>query len=226
MEFVDDYRLLISLDRTCDRPSCLALVDTEKVVGGAPTRKTFHLFPNFDLLGRPFLLLEQGVHKPSPAETLAPFYQDPIQRIAALFVNHSFGFPAFRVGMLLELAEGHEGSEVGWDEWKGLVVNPSIGLYRVDVLDAWVSGCRLFYISATPSSPDAEMRVFDFSIHGRRKHLIEHVNTNLGGVRTLLPTDARAQVPRSALHDVHSGHDSIVLTYVSVAFIVLVSEGD
>ena len=90
--FIND-QLSVSLDRRLDRPSCLVLVDAEKVVGRAPKRKTSHLFPNFDLLGRPFLLLKQGVHKLSPAETLAPFYQDPTQRIAALFVNHSFGFP-------------------------------------------------------------------------------------------------------------------------------------
>jgi hypothetical protein len=98
------------------------VVDTEKVMGGASMRTTFHLSPHLHELEHPILLLEGGVHKPSPAETLAPFYQDPAQRIGALLLSFSLGGLVFQVGGLLELLESHEGSEIGWDEWKDHVV--------------------------------------------------------------------------------------------------------
>lgn len=200
---------MVILDWTVERPPYLELVDTEKVVGGAPIRKSFHLSLNSGPLAYPFLLLEQGMYKPSPAETLAPFYQDPTQRIAALCLPDYF---AFRVEALLELAESYEGSEVSWNEWKGLVVTPYIGLDRLDICDPWVSGCRLFCIT----SPDSEMRVFDFSIQGRAEYLSERADVGLGEVRGLLPTDARARIPQSGFLDTHNGHDSIVFTSVSI----------
>ncbi|KAF9793386.1 hypothetical protein BJ322DRAFT_124956 [Thelephora terrestris] len=174
---------------------------------------TFHLFPNYDPVDSPGLLLEAGMHKPSTAETLAPFYQDPIQRIAALYLPTPYRFLVFRVGALLELVESREGSEIGWDEWKGIVVAPSVDPGRTMVRGAWVSGCRLFAVITAASSPDAEIRSFDFSIQGRAKYSSARVNTDLGGVRCLSPTDARARIPRSDWFYTQSGHDSVVLSY-------------
>ena len=178
---------------------------------------TFHLFPNYNPREFPRLLLEEGMHRPSAAESLAPFYQDPTQQIAALYLTRPYRLLVFRVGALLELVESREGSEIGWDEWKGIVVAPSVDPGRPVVRGVWVSGCRLFAVSTAASSPDAEIRVFDFSIQGRAKYSSARVNTDLGGVRCLSPTDARARIPRSDWFYTQSGHDSVVLSYVSFA---------
>lgn len=185
------------------------VVDTEKVMGGAPMRTTFHLSTHLFELEHPILLLEGGVHKPSPADTLAPFYQDPAQRIGALLL--SVGVVVFRVGALLELLESHEGSEIGWDEWKDHVVaTPQAIEYGMsDITCTWVSGCRLFSISP---GLDAEMELVDFSIQRHVKYLSEQVDADLCGVRHMLPSDARAQVSWFGPDNIHTGHDSIVLS--------------
>ena len=56
---------------------------------------------------------------------MAPFYQDPAQRVVALQLPDSFGYLILRIGALSKLLEGSEGSEIGWDEWKSHVVIPS-----------------------------------------------------------------------------------------------------
>jgi len=207
-EFIDDYRLLVNFN-AWDKPPFFVLVDTEKVVGEAPMRTTFHLSPHLHQLEQPSLLLERGVHEPSPAESFAPFYQDPTQRIAALFLPFSLYFIVFRVGALLELLKNHEGSEIGWDEWKELVVSSPIDHDQPSVLDTWVSGCRLFCIF---HGLDAEMILYDFSIQRRANHLSEQVDEDLGGVRYMLPTDASAQVLGMELIGTHTGHGNIALS--------------
>lgn len=214
VEFIDDYRLLVILRRTWREPPSLLLVDTEKIVGGAPVKTIFHLSAHF--YPESYLLQVRGMHNPSPAESLAPFYRDPTQRIAALPLRRSLGFLVFRVGALLELTESHEGSKIQWDEWKGCVVMPSIDVDPEDILGAWVFGCRLFYIISTGSSLGAEMKVFDFSIQGRANYLSEQVNAGLGGIRCLSPIDAGAQVSRFRLLYANGNNDGVILTYVSV----------
>jgi len=59
----------------------------------APAKTSFQFSPYLRDFGYPSLLFERGVRKPSPAERLAPFYQDPTQRIAA-----SFRLPRFPSG--------------------------------------------------------------------------------------------------------------------------------
>ena len=228
MEFINNYQLLVLLDQAWDTaPQSLVLVDTEKVVEGAPMQTTFRLSPHFNLY--PSFLLERGAHKPSPAESLAPFYQDPNQRIVALSPQYHLGFLVFRVGALSKLLESHEGSEIGWDEWKSHVINSPIDQdlpETPEVLDACVFGCRLFSISSVVPVPDAKMRAFDFSIQGRANYLSEEVNANVGGVRCMLPTGARAQVLGSDLFNTHSSHGSIIFTYVSVALFCSPRERD
>ena len=174
---------------------------------GAPMQTTFRLSPHFDLY--PSFLLEQGAHKPSPAESLAPFYQDPNQRIVALSPQYRLGFLVFWVGALSKLLESHEGSEIRWDEWKSHVINSPVDQdlpETPEVLDACVFGCRLFSISSVVPIPDAKMRAFDFSVQGRTNYLSEEVNANVGGVRCMLPMGARAQVLGSDLFNTHSNH--------------------
>ena len=99
-DFIDDYRLLVNLGSSLDYHDLpyIVLINTEKDLGGAPVQTSFHLPPYFRGFDPP-LLLEQGMHEPSPAECLAPFHQDHTQRIAMLSMpSEKFVFP---VGALL-----------------------------------------------------------------------------------------------------------------------------
>ena len=178
--------------------------------------QTSFQFPvHFRGFGRPFLLLEQGMHKPSSSECLAPFYQDHTQRIAALSMTHPSDNLFFRVEALLKLAEGREGCEIGWDEWKMHVVIPS--LPDPDLVRAWVSGCRLFYINLAATGK-AAVEVYDFSMRGRAKYLREQANANLGGVRYLVSTGTNARLPWETykVFDMRGGHDSVVFSRVRI----------
>ena len=144
---------------------------------------SFHLassFCGFELS----LLFERGAHKLSSAECLAPFHQDRTQRIAALrAVSSCIIFP---VETLSGLAEGREGCEIRWDEWKKHVVIPSFP--EVNSVDVCVSGCRLFCITPGERYPLATMEVYDYSMQGRAKYLSEQIDADLRGVRYLAPT--------------------------------------
>jgi hypothetical protein len=191
VEFIDDYRLLVTLGPSKDDPLCVVLMDTEKDMGGVPAQTSFQLSPYFYDPGYPSLLLERGAHKPSPSERLAPFHQDPTQRIAAL--TYFPRYLVFSVEALVRLSEGREGCEIGWDEWKEHVVIPSIR--QSDLVGAWVSGCRLFCITSPGHGPDARMEVYDFSKKGRVEHLSEEDHPDLDGVRCLSFAGANAQLP-------------------------------
>lgn len=189
---------------------------TEKIVGGIPVRTVLHSPPSICQFGWRSVLVERGAYEPSPAESFVPFYRDPTQRIIALVPPYPFGYPVLRVGALLKFLEDHGGSEIEWDGWKSHVVIASVGDGEKGISDIWVSGCRLFFITPSDSSPGAEMKVFDFSVEGRAKYLSEEMNTDVDGVRCLPPTIARVQIPWNALLEAHNGHDSIVFARVSV----------
>lgn len=122
------------------------LMDIQKNAG-VPAQTSFHLSPLIHCL-------KWGAHKPLLAEYLAPFLQDRTPRIVVLSIHH-FGCLVFPVEALLELAEGREGSEIEWDEWKKHVVIPST---HVPDLKGWVSGCRLFRIASALGSLDIRWR--------------------------------------------------------------------
>ena len=185
-------------------------------MGGVPAQTSFRLSPYLRDLWDPSLLLERGVHKPPPAEHLAPFYQYPAQRIAALSMPRSLGYLVFPVEALMRLAEGREGCEIGWDEWKKHVANPSI--HQPNIADVWVSGCRLFCINSAENGSEPTMEVYDFSKKGRVEYLGEQADPDLVGVRYLSSTGARAQLPRedAGLIDVSGCHDGVMFFVVSV----------
>ena len=215
VEFIDDYRLLCCLSRSFT-PKCLVVIDTGKPMGpGVPMKTLFHL-PSFrgGFLNPP-LLLEHGAHKPSPEESQAPFYWDPTQRIIALHLQPWVGSPIFKVGVLLKLLEGHEGSEVEWDEWKSHVVIPSFNLDREKYPDIWVSGCRLFSID----SGSYQAEVYDYSMQACVEYLSDEVNYEFSGLSYLSSTGAKVWVPWRAdnlVTNVHTSHDGIVFSLVSV----------
>jgi len=215
LEFIDDYRLLVSLRASRDGLACVVLMDTEKGTGGTPAQMTFHLPTCFRDFADPYLLLDRGTHKPTSAECLAPFHQDHTQRIAALFIPYSIGYLVFSVEALLRLAGVHEGCEIGWDEWKKHVVIPSVS--EEGLLDACISGCRLFCITNRGGLdyPDTGMEVYDFSIQGRAKYLSEQTNAYLGGVGQLASTGVVAQLPREPF-DMGGSCGNVVFIDVSV----------
>ena len=217
MGFIDDHLLLAALESTSSLPPSLLLIDTEEV-GVTPVQTTFHLSPQFRYTRSPRLLLEQGVHEPSPEESLAPFYPDPAQRIVILPLilplRHPIRYLAVSVGALLEL-KSRGGAEIGWDEWKDHVAIPR-HLLDHHIATLWVSGCRLFCICSTESGPDHQMKVYDFSPQGRAQYLSEEADGSLGILRYLSPTPARAQIPWGEFDHACSGHDTIVFSRVSL----------
>ena len=165
VEFMDDHRLLVSLESRQDAPSSLVLMDTGKFVGGVPVQTSLRLSRHFDSFGIQPLRLERGMHKPSPAESLVPFYNDPAQRIIVLETQ---SYLVLCVGLLLEILESRGGSEVGWDEWKRHVFTPSTSHIQEShqvalTAEAWVSGCRLFLSYSVGPGQDFQMEVYNFT---------------------------------------------------------------
>lgn len=175
-----------------------------------------HLSDFFINAGPLGLLFERGTHEPSPAESQAPFYQDPAQRVVVLDQISVLSYLVLRVGALLELIESREGSEVEWDEWKSLVAIPFVDYSRVDMINAWVSGSRFFLIYSMVSSLAAFMELFDSSMRGRAKYLSGRANEGFGDFRALFSTGTKMEIMWDLMLGAQSGHDSIVFARVSV----------
>ena len=211
--------MLAILEATQSEPLSLVLIDTEKVTERIPKQTAFLLPPCIGDAQRMYILLERGMHEPSPGESLAPFHQDPSQRIAVLDIEFASRYLLVRVGVLLEL--GNRGvSEVGWDEWKNWVVIPSPHLGPpMPRSDVWVSGSRLFSVYRSGSGPCAQMEVYDFSVQGRAKYLSNSVDERFGGVRYLMPASeagVRVQPWGEDTLKMCGGHDSLLFPTVSV----------
>ena len=154
-------------------------------------KTVFHLPRRFRGL---YLTLERGGHKPSPVESLAPFHQDPTQRIVMLYTRSYLHYLVVRVAVFLELFKDREGTEIGWDEWNHHVVTPSVDLEDVAHIFR-VSGCRLFFICSTREDLGFQIRICDFSMQGRVKYSSERESGKFGIVKCLSLTGAWAQIP-------------------------------
>ena len=210
-EFIDDYRLLTLRESTVRPPTSLAVIDLREDDWCDPVMTLFNLPSCFTASRGPSLLCEWGVRGPTLAESLAPFYQDPTQRIIGVVgPGPDYTYLIFQLGALLKLLESLEGFEIEWDEWNFCVVIPSIEQERHT---AWVSGSRLF---CAGYGQDAQIEMFDFSLQGRGKYLSQRVNHTLGGIRYLSSTGARARVPDGEYLEVRGGHNSIAFCQVSV----------
>jgi hypothetical protein len=220
VEFIDDYRLLVALGSSKDDLLCVALMNTKKDTGGVPAQTSFQFPPYLYYPGYPPLLLERGVHKPSSAERLAPFHQDPTQRITALAVPFSPEYLLFSVESLVRLSEGREGCEIGWDEWKEYTAMPSIR--QSHLVGAWVSGCRFFCITSPGHGPDARMEVYNFNKKGRMEYLSEEFHPDLDGVRFLSSAGANAQLPWNVEESIdifmNFGHENVIFFRVSLLY--------
>jgi hypothetical protein len=196
VEFIDDYRLLITFTLRASVPPSLVLIDTGRDMGGTPISTTFHLSSHFSYSACPYLIWERGMHNPPPAESLAPFHQDPAQRIIALRFRSHPRYLVVRVGALLELFKDREGTEIGWDEWKDHLVVPSSSSGTLDPHSVQVSGCRLIYFWPTAGGSGFEMELFDFSMQGRTECLRKGSNEWLGETMCYhSSTGGRVQIP-------------------------------
>lgn len=89
---------------------------------------------------------------------------------------------------LFKLLEGHKGSVVGWNEWKGHVTEVFNGGYR----ETCVFGCRLLSTRpAGPGKPDSQLRVYDFSMQGRVEYLSGGPSGGFGVTTRMSTTEAR-----------------------------------
>lgn len=210
-EFIDDYRLLVVLVSWMrSTPSSLALINTAKIVGGTPMQTIFHLSPELYDFKYPSLRLGVGAHEPSPAELLAPFHHDPSQRIVALAMQDT-DHPVFRVAALLELLETHEGTEIGWDEWKNRVFMASFDLDDDTGADIWISGCLFFFGYLSPLA-EAHVGVCDFSLQHCARNLREETDNRMGGVRSLADNGERGHFPWYDAEGAYGGYDCILIT--------------
>ena len=187
---------------------------------GIPVQTALLFSPCFINSGPPHLSLERVAHKPSLAESLAPFHPDPLQRIVMLclplpYLSRFRCFLVFRVEALLDFLRSHEGSVVEWDEWKSHVVIPSISPEQWGSCTC-VSGCRLFSLYRTNSSLGYQMDMYDFSIRGRVKYQSKQVVKSLPEAACLSSTGVVAQLKMGSVSNAHSGHDSVVFLTVSV----------
>ena len=93
------------------------LLNTEQATTGDSklTQTTFHFEPR---AGTPEILIDKGEQKASPEEDLlAPFYQDPSQRMLAMKVykhSHTSIF-VVKTGVLLGLARKWGGADLEWE---------------------------------------------------------------------------------------------------------------
>lgn len=197
-------------DDVNERPS-LALVDTENHVGKTPIQTYLYLSPHFTYFTPQHVILERGVHKPSPAESLAPFHQDPTQRIIALRIADPPYILVLRMGPLLKLLNGREGTEIPWDQCKDLVVVPSLCHGFPVPRGIKVSGCRLFYVY--PALEGYQMEVYDFSLQGRAKYLSKRTIEGLGKVSHLSSTGARIRL--GEFYELQTCHENIISSNVS-----------
>ena len=164
------------------------------------------------------LMSERGAHKPSPAEFLAPFHQDPTQRIIVLYMRYNPNLLVLRIGALLKLFKDREGAEIGWDEWKSCVLIPSLHCTGGPMNSTvHIFGCRLFHSYSVASGP-YQMEVFDFSIQGRAKYLSKGKFEEFGEVNCLTSTGAKARIgPQGTFFCLRNSHESVIFSLVSTA---------
>ena len=213
--FVDDFWLAFILS-SCesDVPPRLVLLNTEQSVGDPKlAQTTFWLGTDEDQqVGTPYLHLDQGGHEPTPEEdSLAPFYQDPSQRILTVKFFRGGSVFVMKTEALLELARECGGTELGWGQWRAHVVEVADNSEFL-----WVSGPRLFCMRRKHRNPWVD--VYDFSPRASALHVEEVANYEGETVRTMEPSlDWHGLLWHAdGIYFANSGHDSIVFVGVNV----------
>ena len=214
LEFLDDYRLVISMSPPSHRgPLRLLVIDTERVSRMAPTQTLFH----GPVTSRRWsCLFDTGGYKPSPQEILtAPFYPEPSQRILALSTEPQKEFSIMRVETLLRFAKERAGKEIRWEEWKlyliGIVLQKAPGtLFH---MRSWVSGFRFFSAPIGGYDGACDLQMYDFSARSLQKWVRR---TNVGR-QVMHPSGPGHHLPWDAtdIYDISFGHDCILVQLVS-----------
>ena len=189
------------------------LLNTERTTTDGQTLAgtTFHLDPHWNWsLVKIRLYLEQGGHKPSPDDLLAPFYQDASQRILAVGFNGHNSVFVTKIGALLELARERGGTHFEWEQWKAHVAEIQPECYT----DLWISGPRIFYISIIKmDTMDVAIGVYDFSAYISAWGIKEVTGEDGRVLRVMLQSSPMYDLPWNgyAICLSGGGHDSIVL---------------
>ena len=203
-EFIDEYRLLFTLEAEGGKSPALVIMDTKP---DEKKRTTFRVsFPEATS-ERIFIQMEKGAHNRSKEETsLAPFYQDPGQRLITLTTHWASDILVFRVEALLKHHKGGENSEVQWNYWKESVATVTLLHHPVAT---WVSGCRLFILSNPQHGGEQMMRVYDFSREGQKFYQGDNVKHSRDGIKELVNVGERSFVPTFS-NRVHGTGDSAI----------------
>ena len=206
--FIDDHWFLLAPEWLRASPG-LVFINTEQPKTDRPklTRTTFLFEPGVSTLETFF---EKGGQKISSEEDLlAPFYQDPSQRILVILVS---GHPrtslfVVKIEALLGLAREWGGADLEWGQWgtnmievpfeAGLEIHP------------WVSGCRLFFRCWFYLGDSAWMDVHDFSPRASARYMEIVCDGNGKFLRNMRPSVRKHVLPWVFFHFSGGGHDSI-----------------
>lgn len=212
IEFLDDYRLVISVSPSghAGSPSLL-LLDTEWVSHMVPAQTLFHGPVSYRHWT---CLFEAGGYNASAQDILAtPFYPAPSQRILALSTDPQGWFCVMKVEALLKLARERAGEEVQWEEWKPYLAQIFLEetSRTAHNMGPWVSGFRLFFVSAQ-NDGRCDLHVYDFSSHACTKFLPREGND----VVCVGPVVGH-RLPWQAgdIYDITFCHDSMIVQLVS-----------
>ena len=197
------------------------LLNTEQAATDDPrlTQTTFHSNPGEYLSAA--IAYGQGGHEASPGDSLAPFYQDPSQRVLAIVLYAADYMTVFvvKVEALLRLARERGSADIEWEEWRAYVVMVS---FRQELRPRlWVSGSRLLSIELNPDSDLVSwMDVLDFSPWESALHVetVSHAFPDfVWGI--LPPIDSNIlELPCDTIEIVflNCGHDSLVYLMVRI----------
>ena len=194
-------------------PPRLVLLNTEQTVDDSRLVQTAFWLqaPEDWYVEVPDLRLDQSGHEPTPEEdSLAPFYQDPSQRILVVEFFEGKSVFVMKTEALLELARGRGGTELGWEQWRAHVVEAPADNSRF----LWVSGPRLFCVRR--ENENAWLDVYDFSPRASARHMQKVAYYDAGIMWQIGPNTERRRLPQHTAigHYANGGHDSIVFLEV------------
>ena len=222
MGFVDEYSLVAIATRGGKNPPQLQIFHT----GMCRTSQTsffFHPTHHGDAEYAQPLLGPYGQHAPLLDESLVstPFYPDPSQRILAICFMWGVCC-VINVEALLKLARDREEEDIRWDEWGLDTIEVHVGETK-NIVQTWVSGCRLFTVALFEDGEDDKggepscLRIFDLSPAGRTKHLEKRTDRGKPK-RWISPSSGRYRLPwdMEEVLDATTGYDSITFHIVSI----------
>ena len=164
-----------------------------------------------------WLHLDHRGHEPTPEEdSLAPFYQDPSQRMLVLGFRQDIYVYVMKAEVLLKLARERRGAGLVWGEWRTHVVEVILSFGTASL---WVSGPRLFSLRL-PKRRSGEwswVDVYDLSPRAPVRHTEEAADNDERVMRTMVPNLGGYELSLRAnmIQFAHGGHDSIVFLEVN-----------